>query len=73
MSIAIGASPQRGQHFIGIQNDRVKIPTTLLYNVKTRWNATVNMLERSVRLQGFAKDWLQTYPQFWNQWSTPEE
>jgi hypothetical protein len=73
MSIAIGASPQRRQHFIEIQNDRVKIPTTLLYDVKTRWNSTLNMLERSVRLREFTKDWLQTYPQFSPLWSTPEE
>jgi len=73
MSIAIGASPQRRQHFIEIQNDRVKIPTTLLYDVKTRWNSTLNMLERSVRLREFTKEWLQTYPEFSPLWSTPEE
>jgi len=49
MSIAVGASPQWRQHPIEIQNNRVKIPTTLLYDVKTRWNSTLNMLERSVR------------------------
>ena len=73
MSIATGASPQRRQHFIQIQNDRVKIPTTLLYDVKTRWNSTLNMLERSVRLREFTKDWLQTYSEFVPLWSTPEE
>jgi len=73
MSIAVGASPQPRQHFIEIQNKRVKIPTTLLYNVKTRWNSTLNMLERSVWLQEFTKDWLQTYAEFTPLWSTPEE
>jgi len=73
MSIAVGASPQRGQHFIEIQNNRVKIPTTLLYDVQTQWNSTLNMLARSVRLQEFTKDWLQTYAEFTPLWSTPEE
>ena len=73
MSIAVGASPQRRQHFIEIQNDRVEIPTTLLYDVKTRWNSMLNMLERSVRLREFIKDWLQTYPEFSPLWPTPEE
>jgi hypothetical protein len=31
------------------------------------------MLERSVRLREFTKDWLQTYPEFAPLWSTPEE
>jgi len=73
MSIAVGASPQRRQHFIKIQNKRVKIPTTLLYDAKTRWNLTINMLERSVRLREFTKDWLQTEAEFTPPWSTPEE
>jgi len=73
MSIAVGASPQRRQHFIEIQNNRVKIPTTLLCDVKTRWNSSLNMLERSVWLQEFAKDWLQTYAEFTPLWLTPEE
>ena len=73
MSIAAGASPQWRQHFIEIQNNRVKIPTTLQYDVKTRWNSPLNMLERSLRLREFTKDWLQTYAQFTPLWSTPEE
>jgi len=73
MSIAVGALPQRRQHFIEIQNNRVKIPTTLLYDVKTRWNSTLIMLERSVRLREFTKEWLQTYAEFTPLWSTPEE
>jgi len=73
MSIAVGTSPQRRQHFIKVQNNRVKIPTTLLYNVKTWWNSTLNMLERSVRLREFTKDWLQTSAKFTPLWSTLEE
>jgi len=73
MSIAVGASPQRRQHFIEIQNNRVKIPTTLLYDLKTLWNSTLNMLERSVQLREVNKDWLQTYAEFTPVWSTPEE
>jgi len=73
MSIAIGASPQRRQHFIEIQNNRVKIPTTLLYDVKTRWNPTLNMLETSVWIREFTKEWLPTYPEFSPFWSTPVE
>ena len=73
MSIAVGTSPQRGQNFIEIQNNRVKIPTTLLYDVKTLWNSTLTMLERSVRLQEFTKDRLQTYAAFTPLRSTPED
>ena len=64
MSIAVGALPQQCQHFVEIPNNWVKIPTILLYDVKTQWNSTLNMLERSVRLQEFTKDWLQTYADF---------
>jgi len=73
MSITVGASPQRRQHFIEIQNNRVKIPTTLLYDVTTRWNSTLNMMERSVRLREFTKDWLQTYAEFTPLWSPQDE
>jgi len=73
MSIAVGTSPQRPQHFIQIENNRVKIPTTLLSDIKTQWNSTLNILERSVRLPEFTKDWLQTYGEFTPLWSTPEE
>jgi len=73
MSIAVGASPQRRQHFIQIQNKGVKIPTTLLYDVKTWWKSTLNMLERFIPLREFTKDWLQTYAEFTPLWSTPEE
>jgi len=73
MRIAVGALSQSCQHFIEIQNNRVKILTTLLYNVKTPWKSTLNMLERSVRLREFTKDWLQTYAEFTPLWSTLEE
>jgi len=72
MSIVVGASPQRRQHLIE-KNNRVKIPTTLLYDVKTRWNSTLNMLQRSVWLREVTKNWLQTYAEFTPLWSTPEE
>jgi len=72
MRIAVGTSPQRGQHFMEIQNNGVKIFTRLLYDVRRRWNSTLNMLERSVRLREFTKDWLQTWVEFPPLWSTPE-
>jgi len=73
MSIVVGVSSQRQQHFIEIENNRVKIPTTLLCGVGTRWNSTLNMLERSVRLREFTKDWVQTYAEFTPLWSTLEK
>jgi len=73
MSITVGASPQRRQHFIRIQNKGVKISTTLLYDVKTRWNSTLNLLERSVGLEECTKDCLETYAEFTPLGSTPEE
>jgi len=73
MSIAVGASPQRRQHSIEIQNNGVTIPTTLLHDVKTRGNSTLNMLERSVQLQEFTTDWLQTNAEVTPLLSTPEE
>jgi len=73
MSIAVGASPPRRQHFIEIQTKQVKIHTIRVYDVKTRWNSTLNMLERSVRLREFTKDWLQTYAEFTPLWSTLEQ
>ena len=37
------------------------------------WNSTLKLLERSVRLGEFTKDWLQTYAEFTPHWSNPEE
>jgi len=73
MSIAVGTSAQRPYHFIKILNNGVKIPTTLLYDIKTQWNSTLNMLERFVPLREFTKDLLQTYGEFTPLWSTPED
>jgi len=71
--MAGGASPPPRQHFIEIQDNGVKIPTTLLYDITTGWNSTLNMLERAVRLCEFTKDWLLTYAEFTTLWSTLEE
>jgi len=64
MSSVVGTSPQRRQHFIVLQNNRIKIPTALVYDVKKRWNSTINLWERCVLLREFTKDWLQTYGEF---------
>jgi len=73
MSITVGASAQRRQHFIEIHTSRVRIPPTLPYDVKTRWNSTLNRWEGSVRLREFTKDWLQTYAEFTLLCSNSEE
>jgi hypothetical protein len=45
----------------------------LIYDVKTRWNSTLNMLERALRMKEFTKEWILKFPTFKPLWSTPEE
>ncbi len=73
LAIAVGASPQRREHFLSLQDGRVAIPVALVYDVKTRWNSTLGMLERALRMREFTKEWIKEYPSFKALWSTPDE
>jgi len=51
--------PGRRNEFIDCQKAKVRIAVLLIIDVKTRWNSTLELLERSYRLQEFTREWLQ--------------
>jgi len=73
LSIAVGSSPQRREYFLDIQEGRVKHPVSLIYDVKTRWNSTLIMLERALRMKNFTREWIKEYQAYAPLWSTPCE
>ena len=56
-----------------VQRGRVEQPVMLIYDIKTRWNSTLNMLERALRLKDFTREWIKDYPSYTPLWSTPSE
>ena len=73
MSIAVASSPQRREHYLNLQKGHVEHPVTLIYDVKTRWNSTLNMLERALRMKDFTREWIREYECYMPLWSTPGE
>ena len=70
MSIAVASSPQRREYYLALQEGRVEHPVTLIYDVKTRWNSTLNMLARALRMKDFSREWIREYELYMPLWST---
>lgn len=71
----MGASPKRRDRYLEIQEGRFSVPVCLIYDVKTRWNSTLDMLERALRMKEITKEWLQMpeHIEFRGLWSTDDE
>ena len=59
LAVLIMLTPGRRNKFIDCQNAKVCIAVLPIMDVKTRWNSTLELLERVYRLQEFTCEWLQ--------------
>jgi len=59
LAVLITLTPGRRNEFIDCQKAKVRIAVLLIMDVKTRWNSTVELLERAYRLREFTREWLQ--------------
>jgi len=59
LAVLIRLTPGRRKEFIDCQNAKVRIAGLPSMDLKTRWNSTLELLERAYRLQEFTPKWLQ--------------
>jgi len=61
--------------FIECQKAKVRIAVLPIMDLKTRWNSTLELLERTHRLREFPQQWLQNpkYTQYWPLHTTQDE
>jgi len=59
LAVSITLTPGRRNMFIDCQKAKVRIAVLPIMDVKTRWNSTLELLERAYRLREFTHEWLQ--------------
>jgi hypothetical protein len=59
VAVLITLTPGRRKDFIDCQKAKVRIAVLPIMDVMTRWNSTLELLERAYRLREFTPDWLQ--------------
>jgi len=63
LTVLITLAPGRRNEFIDCQKAKVRIAVLPIMDVKTRWNSTLELLERAYRLREVAWEWLK-YPKY---------
>jgi len=63
LTVLITLAPGRRNEFIDCQKAKVRITVLPIMDVKTRWNSTLELLERAYRLREVAWEWLK-YPKY---------
>jgi len=63
LAVLIKRTPGRRNEFIDCQKPKVRIAVLPIMDVKTRWNSTLQLLERAYHLREFTREWLQ-YPKY---------
>jgi len=58
LAVLITLTPGRRNEFIDCQKAKVRIAVLPIMDVKTRWNSTLELLERAYRLHEFTQEWL---------------
>jgi len=58
LAVLITLTPGRRNEFIDCQKAKVRIAVLPITDVKTRWNSTLELLERAYRLREFTLGWL---------------
>jgi hypothetical protein len=59
LAVLITLTPGRGNESIDCQTAKVRIAVLPIMDVKTLWNSTLELLERTLCLQEFTRNWLQ--------------
>jgi len=59
LAVLIALTPGRRNEFIDCQKAKVRSAVLPIMDVKTRWNSTLELLERAYRLLEFTRKWLQ--------------
>jgi len=59
LAVLITLTPGHRNEFIDCQKAKVRIAVLPMMDVKTRWNSTLELLERAYRLREFTREWLQ--------------
>jgi len=57
LAVLITLTPGRRNEFIDCQKAKVHIAVLPIMDVKTRWNSTLELLERAYRLREFTREW----------------
>jgi hypothetical protein len=75
VAVLIMQTPGRRNEFIDFQKAKVRIAVLPIVDVKTRWNSTLELLERAYHLQEFTSEWLQNrkYSEYRPLFTTQEE
>jgi hypothetical protein len=59
LAVLITLTPGHQNEFIDCQKAKVRIAVLPIMDVKTRWNSTLELLNRAYRLREFTCQWLQ--------------
>jgi len=59
LGVSITLTPGCQNEFIDCQKAKVRIAVLPIMDVKTRWNSTLELLERGYRLWEFTREWRQ--------------
>jgi len=59
LAVLITLTPGRRNQFIHCQKAKVRIAVLAIMDVKTRWNCTLELLQRAYRLREFTREWHQ--------------
>ena len=62
LAVLITLTSGRRNKFLDCQKAKVRIAVLPIMDVKTRWNSTLELLERAYRLRDFTREWLK-YPE----------
>jgi len=60
LAVLITPTPGRRNEFIHSQKGKVRIAVLPIIDVKTRWNSTLELLDRAYRLWEITREWLQS-------------
>jgi hypothetical protein len=75
LAVLIMLTPGRRNAFIDCQKAKVRIVVLPIMDVKTRWNSTLELLERAYQLREFTHEWLKNpkYSEYWPLFTTQDE
>jgi len=75
LAVLITLTPGRRNEFIDCQKAKVCIAVLPIMDVKRRWNSTLELLKRAIRLREFTREWLQNpkYAECWPLFTTQNE